>query len=291
VVRVGGEPLAVRARPECLPCLERLIRRTADLAAGTPELRARAAAAGLEVVRREFAPEVVPARVAAAAQRAVRSFTGNPDPFLPVKRREMAVAAALAARLRGRYDRGLLPLVALAALGNSLDFFRDLSLVEREVEEGVEFVIDHIDVLARKLAGCRRIVYLADNAGECHFDLPLLSFLRRRAAVVYAVKEGPVQNDLTRGDLEREGLLGLFEPVVTTGTDSPGLDWERASASFKEELAAGDLIIAKGMGYYETLPALPLGRPVFYLMKAKCGPVAEDIGVPLGAYVAMMKEQ
>lgn len=281
----------MRARPECLPCLERLIRRTADLAAGTPELRARAAAAGLEVVRREFAPEVVPARVAAAAQRAVRSLAGNPDPFLPVKRREMAAAAALAERLRGRYDGGLRPLVTLAALGNSLDFFRDLAQVEREVGEEVAFVIDHIDALAERLAGCRRIVYLADNAGECHFDLPLLSFLRRRATVVYAVKEGPVQNDLTRADLEREGLLGVFAPVVTTGTDSPGLDWERASAPFKEELAAADLVIAKGMGCYETLPALPLGRPVFYVMKAKCGPVAEDVGVPLGAYVAILREQ
>ncbi|MBC7106867.1 MAG: DUF89 family protein, partial [Firmicutes bacterium] len=220
-----------------------------------------------------------------------RSLTGNPDPFLPVKRREMAAAAALAARLRGRYDGDLRALVTLAALGNSLDFFRDLAEVEREVGEEVTFVVDHIDALAERLVRCRRAVYLADNAGECHFDLPLLSFLRRGARVVYVVKEGPVQNDLTRADLEREGLLAAFAPVVTTGTDSPGLDWERASQEVREELAAADLVVAKGMGCYETLPAVPLGRPVFYLMKAKCGPVAEDAGVPLGAYVAMLREQ
>lgn len=280
----------MQAQQACYPCLERLIRRTADLAADTPEGRARAAAAGLAVVAREFTPGVIPARVAAMAQRAVRSVSGNGDPFLPVKRKEMTVAAELAARLQQRYGADPRSLITLAAVGNSLDFFRELSEVEKEVEEKVFFAIDDIGVAIERLAGSKRVLYLADNAGECFFDLPLLVFLRRTAVVVYAVKEAPVQNDLTIRDLEREGVLERFQPVITTGTDSPGLDWEQASAAFKKELAAADLIIAKGMGYYETLPVLNLGRPVFYLLKAKCGPVAEDIGVAVNSYVAMLKE-
>jgi uncharacterized protein with ATP-grasp and redox domains len=50
------------------------------------------------------------------------------------------------------------------------------------------------------------------------------------------------------------------------------------------------LIIAKGMANYESLSRYEGLPPVAYLMAAKCDPIAEEIGVPRGAKVAMLRE-
>jgi uncharacterized protein with ATP-grasp and redox domains len=77
--------------------------------------------------------------------------------------------------------------------------------------------------------------------------------------------------------------------VISTGTDTPGVDMEIASAEFKAEFAAADIVLAKGMGYWETLSELPAQGKVFHLLKAKCGPVASSLGVVLNSYVASLR--
>jgi uncharacterized protein with ATP-grasp and redox domains len=62
-----------------------------------------------------------------------------------------------------------------------------------------------------------------------------------------------------------------------------------ASSEFKEALNSADLIVAKGMGYYESLPENKLKVPFFCCLKAKCGPVARSLGVEKDAYVAKME--
>jgi hypothetical protein len=49
------------------------------------------------------------------------------------------------------------------------------------------------------------------------------------------------------------------------------------------------LVLAKGMGYWETLSELPAQGKVFYLLKAKCKPVADSLGVALNSYVALLR--
>ena len=79
------------------------------------------------------------------------------------------------------------------------------------------------------------ILYLADNAGEQFFDRPLVASLRRRGwRVLYAVKAGPIQNDLTLEDLEASGLREALEPVVDTGARTVGLELHRVSPGFRE---------------------------------------------------------
>jgi uncharacterized protein with ATP-grasp and redox domains len=53
-----------------------------------------------------------------------------------------------------------------------------------------------------------------------------------------------------------------------------------------EKIKQADIIIAKGMGYYETFTALPqFKNKVFYLLMAKCIPVAKSLKVNLNSYV------
>jgi len=283
IIRVGGK---MRAVIECYGCLDRLIVTTAALATADPAIREKAVAAGWAVLEAEFSVDKIPARVATVAQRAVREATGNPDPFREVKQRELTFAAAAVEELQPRFGSGWEGLLSLAVLGNTVDFFRDLETAAKEMEHPVEFAINQIPVFVDRLASTRSLLFLTDNAAECYFDLPLYRKLCLEVnEVIYVVKARPVQNDLTLADLEESGLREAFVRVETTGTDSPGLDLEAASPAFKRLYARADLILAKGMGYYETFSETNDGR-VFYLLQAKCRPVAAAIGVPQGSFVA-----
>ena len=141
----------------------------------------------------------------------------------------------------------------------------------------------------RSARNASTILYLADNAGEPYFDLPLVKWMKRFAQVTYVVKPSPVQNDLTLDDVRRSGLEADLGRVTSTGVASPGVVFSLASAQFKREFESADLVFAKGMGHYEALSELsPEGR-IFHCLKAKCQPVADSLGVPLNSYVAILR--
>ena len=132
------------------------------------------------------------------------------------------------------------------------------------------------------------MLYLADNTGEMFFDMPLLNLMRRYGRAIYVVKKAPVQNDATRAEIARAGLDQEAGEVMTTGTATAGIDFRQASEEFKTAFARADFILAKGMGYYETLEELPAEGRLFFGLKAKCGPVATTLNVPLNSYIAML---
>jgi len=119
------------------------------------------------------------------------------------------------------------------------------------------------------------------------FDLPLLTFLSGKARVGYVVKESSVQNDLALGDLRLAGLRLPAEIIPSPAT--VGFYLDRASPQLRERFARADLVVAKGMGNYETLSELPQEGRFFYIFRAKCSPVARSLGVKLGDYVAMLR--
>ena len=98
-----------------------------------------------------------------------------------------------------------------------------------------------------------------------------------------------MQDDITLADLEKFGAIGDFPRIISTGTDTPGVIMDMASDEFRAEFAAADLVLAKGMGYWETLTELPAQGKVFHLLKAKCRPVAGSLGVALNSYVARLR--
>ncbi|MDP3045104.1 MAG: ARMT1-like domain-containing protein, partial [Bacillota bacterium] len=194
--------------------------------------------------------------------------------------------ARMISSVQRRFGGDLPDLIKVAALGNAVDFFKDSETVARDMKSPVEFYLDQTAEFIARLADCRRILYLADNASECYFDLGLIRELEKYAETYYTVKESPVQNDLTMIELEQAGLAGKMKNIATTGTDTPGLDLGAASERFRELFYGVDLILAKGMGYYETLPEIEERPPVFHVLMAKCAPVARALGVPQNSYVA-----
>jgi hypothetical protein len=225
----------------------------------------------------------------------VREVTHNPDPYREMKEREMALARKLypeaSLRVKGSnlHKDELRGCLQLAAAANALDFFREPDSIKEDMRKPVSFVIDDSEELEAKLEDASAVLYLADNAGELYFDLPLVNWMKRFARVTYVVKPSPVQNDLTLEDVSRSGLEAEFGRVTSTGVASPGIVLSLASAQFKREFESADLVFAKGMGNYEGLSELPPEGKFFYCLKAKCQPVADSLGVPINSYVAKLQ--
>ncbi|MBT4511343.1 MAG: DUF89 family protein [Chloroflexi bacterium] len=274
---------------ECYDCLSRLVHQAADLATKDPELKVKAIEQGQNLLNCEFSLDKTSIAVATPLHRAIRDVTGNADPYLQMKETEVAMARDLYQDLVTNYQSDLKRDVVLAVRGNSIDFFVDFAEIKQDLISPVEFAIDDTDKLEAKLKDARNILYLADNTGEVFFDLHLVRRLGDFGSVTYVVKESPVQNDVSLSDLQKFGLAGGLPRVITTGTDTPGVLMEMASDQFLNEFTAADFVLAKGMGYWETLSELPAKGKVFHLLKAKCEPVANSLGVPLNSYIALLR--
>jgi uncharacterized protein with ATP-grasp and redox domains len=267
----------MKMAPGCYECLRRLVRQAAELATDDVSLRQKAISEAMTI------------------HNIVREVTHNRDPYRSMKEREMTLArelcpeVSLRAKRSNLYKDELLGCLRLAAAGNALDFFKDLGSIRDDIRQPVSFVIDDSEQLEAKLRDASRVLYLADNAGELFFDMPLVQWMKQFAQVIYVVKPSPVQNDLTLRDVKKSGLEAEFGRIMSTGAASPGIVFSLASAEFKREFESADFVFAKGMGHYEALSEFPPEGRFFYCLKAKCQPVADSLGVPVDSYVAMLQ--
>jgi damage-control phosphatase, subfamily I len=274
---------------QCRPCLERLVYQAAEIATPDPELRERARQEGLIILERLFSCRSITTQIATQIHRSIRKLTGNPDPYRQMKDIEIEISRQLIKEVHPYHGEDLRSCIKLSVLGNTIDFFKEPVRIIKEMEKPVEFSIDHIDDMERGLKEAKKVLYLADNAGECFFDLPLLRKIRETTQAIYVVKGSPVQNDITLADLSLAGLLQDMGEVMTTGTDTVGIDFDCISEEFKDQFDSADLVLAKGMGHYETLTELPLHGKIAYCFKAKCQPVAGSLQVPLNSYIMMYR--
>ena len=279
----------MKLTPGCYECLRRLIYQAAELATGDASLKQSALKEAMKILDDEFSCSQLSIVIATKIHRVVREVTHNPDPYQAMKEREMTLARELYPELRPRYKDELRGCLKLAAAANAIDFFRELGSIREDIRKPVSFVLDNSEQFEAKLKDAGKVLYLADNAGELYFDLPLVKWMKQFAQVIYVVKPSPVQDDLTLEDVRRSGLEGELGKVISTGIASPGIVFSLASAQFKREFESADLIFAKGMGHYEALSELPPEGKFFYCLMAKCQPVADSLGVPINNYVAMLQ--
>jgi hypothetical protein len=279
----------MKAVTECYPCLSRLVRQSAQVATANEALRAEAIDAGMKVLDVYFSTDGLTIDVATRIHRAVREATGNADPYRAMKDREIALARTLVEQVGAGRASDFKSYLSLSLAGNAIDFFRSMDDVKKDIESPLTYAVDDSAAFQRKLESARRLMFLADNAGEVFFDLPLVKWLRQFVSLTYVVKESPVQNDATIDDLRRAGLDGELGRVITTGLATPGVIFESASIEFRREFEAADLVLAKGMGHWEGLTELPAKGKVLHCSMAKCKPVADSMGVQLNSFVAIMR--
>lgn len=286
----------------CMPCTLRAAYSIAKKATDDEGAQRRAV---IEVLRwlsetAENLAGITPAMLHTYAFRTVQRISGNNDPFVRLKKISNDLAMKIIPILRREIDgKGSVEALKIAALGavcgNSIDFEVEGYYVSIEDLEKmllsclkIGLAIDEREKLLWALSKSRKVLYLLDNAGEIVFDKLFISTIIENypVKVIAAVKHGPILNDATMKDALETGLHEVAE-VVTTGSDSIGLNLEEISNEFRKILNEADIIIAKGQGYYESLSEIEtiLNKPIIYMLRAKCQVVAESLNVPQGSNV------
>ncbi len=139
-----------------------------------------------------------------------------------------------------------------------------------------------LDQLTNDIMEANHILYLVDNVGELTFDCLLIKKLVELGKkVTTAAKKKPILNDATTEDVNRSyiTLFGDVDPnisIIHTGIPTVGLFPGFISKEFWNAFDSADLILAKGMGHYESLPLFHWKKPIWILFQAKCSPIAKE---------------
>ncbi|HOC43554.1 MAG TPA: ARMT1-like domain-containing protein [Thermoanaerobaculales bacterium] len=280
------------ARPECIVCVLRQALNTVRLVTDDEAIHHRVLAA-VAARMSEATLDQTPARLSKPAYELVSAITGVADPYASRKRANNADALALLPTIRARVEAAEDPLgaaVRAAAAGNIIDLGIGHAFdIERDIEAIMSrpLAIDHTDQLREELGRGTRILYLGDNAGEIAFDRLLVErLLACGAEVTFAVKSGPVINDATLADAIEVGMTELV-PVVETGSDDIGVNWDDVSGEFLSLYDSADIVISKGHGNFETTCDRVANS--YFLLKAKCPVVAAEAGVQLAEVVFLRR--
>ncbi len=183
----------------------------------------------------------------------------------------------------------------LSAIGNLIEFDIlgynvNLDNLENKVDN-VRFGIDDSEKAFRLAKLSKKALLLTDNAGEIVFDMPLVEELKRIGpSVTVAVKSAPIMNDATMQDAIQTGMDKVADRVMTTGQACVGLTLDGVSHDFRQALDQSDLVIAKGMGHYETMTERNWNRPILHVLIAKCRPIASSLGVERGQGAILLRE-
>jgi len=236
-----------------------------------------------------------PPLLAQQIHRRLRSLTGVADPYREVKDAANRTALALLPRLSFLVNESIDPLeaaVKFSIAGNLMDLGAKSGFSEDEIKESLACALDEeiagdYGFFKEAVRAAERILYLADNAGEIVLDRLLIERLPLNK-VTLAVRGAPVINDATAEDARVAGLHDMVA-VVENGSDAPGTVISDCGDDFLKLYAESDMIIAKGQGNYETLS--DENRPIFFLLKVKCGVIAERIGYPVGSVVVKRQDR
>jgi uncharacterized protein with ATP-grasp and redox domains len=258
-------------------------------------------AAMLKMLGSNFDEDSVPSHIGTERDLLVQKMTGK-DPYVELKRMSNAMALSILPELQSivsevsdikqRFRKATL----ITAAANAIEFDvsgRDFSLDElRDILERVEadLAIDQIDQFFELCSNAKEAIFLMDNAGEIVLDMLLIQEIRNLGVKVSAVvKGGPILNDATRVDAEEVGLHECADEVLDTGAPAIGVNFEMDSEDFLQTLNDAELIIAKGMGNFESMTEFTPLAPTVHIMRTKCMPVANQVGVERNKNIVLIR--
>ncbi len=164
---------------------------------------------------------------------------------------------------------------------------RDLEIIIDSAEKQWDNLsIELLPSLISEITEANSILYLTDNVGEVVFDALVIDLLiQQDKKIIVAGKSKPILNDATVVDLQELWVklrTDNLPKIISIGTNSVGLLIDEISDEFQEIIIKSDLIIAKGMGHFETLPEYDWNQSVWCLFRSKCQPVAMEAKSVLG---------
>ncbi|MFC1786567.1 DUF89 domain-containing protein [Halobacteriota archaeon] len=280
--------------PRCIPCLFARIHYEAELSTDNTELQHKAIKAGVQWLSREYRHNAPLTYISTAVHRRAYEVLGG-DPYIEKKKMSNDIALKLLPTIKqiveSDSEEAFRRSVIASIIGNSFDFgvlgfepedrFEDYFM--EVFEKGLE--IDDIDDMVCLLD---EVLYLTDNCGEIVFDGLVLEQIKRLGGHTTIVLKGmPILTDATLEDANETGVSGKADRVLTTGSNAVGVNLDEAPYELVEALHSSSLIISKGMANYESLSEYDF-KPIAYLLRAKCEPVAKSLGVKKGQNVAKL---
>jgi uncharacterized protein with ATP-grasp and redox domains len=219
--------------------------------------------------------------------RMIRQELNNPDPYREIKNKfnfmildmysdleQMVIVA------KDPFDTAM----RLAIAGNVIDFGSQYQLDVLETINRVinaHLAIDDSQKLKEDLKSAKSLLYIGDNCGEIVLDKLFIEQIKV-ANIYFAVRSGPVINDITIDDTLMVGMDKIAK-IITTGDNAPGAVWESTSNEFKHVFKNADVIISKGQGNLEGLIDVP--GNIYFLFVSKCDLIARRVGATKGDFI------
>jgi len=277
----------------CIDCLLSRVNLECVLCRASPSLRDTTMSECGQIMYQIRSAPLSHPQIASRIHRRAYELLRNPDPFAGIKESGNQQAIEVCKEIRNELST-FREYVLASVIGNTFDYGVKGHIVEenfsgffhREFARGL--TIDNTDKIAPL---CSRVVYLSDNCGEIVLDRLLIEYLMSQGSqVTLAVKEAPILNDATLKDARKLGLDKRVDLLTTTGGGAEiGIDMEKIPDDLCHAISRCTIIIAKGMANFESLSEMDNLPPVAYLLAAKCKPVADEVGVPVGSKIALLR--
>lgn len=285
----------MKVGPGCLACIFDRAKFECDLAFDTEKEKMGALQELLEFAAEHFGPDAVPAVIGTERYNIIKRRSSNADIYAGLKDESNEAARELLPIAEKFYEDAedkMEALIRIMTVANSMEYgvrghSYDHSTFHEMFQDALnEGLVADLQKVEEVLDRYDRILYLTDNAGEIVFDLFVISELEDMGKeIILAPKEAPVLNDATAEDVRKLGYKGRIVPTSAY----VGVSLDEASDEFLEVLWNPEyLILAKGMGHYETISEFEnrLSGRLLYVFRAKCESVANSAGVDQGVLVA-----
>ncbi|MGY5876134.1 MAG: ARMT1-like domain-containing protein [Candidatus Thorarchaeota archaeon] len=299
-----NDQIEVPLVPECSTCIILSLRTLIPLLSDDKQEQFRLYSRALEYLSKGYDENIEPAPLSIKLYQKLYTEAGVDDPYFEIKKRSKVAAEKALPYVERKiielegYER-LRACLASSVAGNVIDFNtggHDPNLDELEsifdqiLEEG--FAIDDSQKLWQTLTSKQgTVIYLADNVGETHFDIPLLRLLKDLGwKAVYVVKGQPMINDATEDDVRGTEIESLSE-ITSSGAWAHGIPRKWVSDEFLNAVENSDLVISKGQANIETFPEIQreYGVETYYIIRGKCPHISRAIGVEKGSNVVLRR--
>lgn len=215
-----------------------------------------------------------PPQIAKDIYQGISDIIGDEDPVARAKER----ATKEALKVDTSFIHTIPDALKMAVIGNVIDFGSQEQFSLNEMIQSHfhrSFALDDTPTFIKELQHAKELIIIADNVGEHIFDKLLIETIKKRydIQVHYFVRGKPIINDIT---LQEATLLDDCANIVDTGVETPGYDLEEANNKSLEIFSRADIVLAKGMGNFESLYKVA-NRRIYFLFVVKCTVVAEAI--------------
>ena len=274
--------------PACVECIINQSKRVADAIHADEKLTQEIVQA-VEKMAPGFSFEQSPPEVASFVYEKMAQIAGKKDLYDEVKRLSTQKAQTFIPYLQKEIADSTDPLLTatkVAVAGNVIDLAAEYAFDLNEELEKIfhtSFAVNDFERLQEQLSRSKRLLYIADNAGEHIFDkiyIQTILSLYPHIRLTYMTRGNAIINDVTYEEAKEAGFDELCD-LLSSGVNTPGFVYDRANKASQELFDSADLIITKGMGNYECLSDAKREN-LFFLLKVKCNVVARSLCKEVG---------